>query len=84
MRNKYNVQIIVPALYKKYDIFIPTNKTVGEIIILLKKGLKELTKDSFEINGNLKLYNTYDGIEYNLDDFIFQTNIKNGSILTLC
>lgn len=84
MKNKYNIQIIVPVLYKKYDLFIPTNKTVGEIIILLEKGLKELTKESFVLDKNLKLYDTLDGTEYELGEFIYKTSIKNGSILMLC
>lgn len=84
MKNKYNVQIIVPALYKKYDVFIPINLTIAEIIILLEKGLKELTKDSFILERNLKLYDTYDGKEYVLSDYVYKTTIKNGSILILC
>lgn len=84
MNNKYNVQLIVPSLYKRYDILIPTNKTVGETIYLLKEALKILTKNSYTIETNLNLYNANDGCVYELDYFISETNIKNGSILVLC
>lgn len=84
MNNKYNVQLIVPSLYKRYDILIPTNKTVGETIYLLKEALKILTKNSYTIENNLNLYNATDGSVYDLDFFISETNIKNGSILVLC
>lgn len=84
MNNKYNVQIIVPALYKKYDIFIPANKTIGETIFLLEKALKILTKDSFTLKKGLSLYNANDGQVYDLNLYITETNIKNGSILVLC
>ena len=83
MNNKYNVQLIVPILYKRYDILIPTNKTVGETIYLLKEALKILTKNSYNIETNLNLYNAVDGSIYELDYFISETNIKNGSILVL-
>lgn len=84
MNNKYNVQLIVPSLYKRYDILIPTNKTIGETIYLLKEALKILTKNSYTIETNLNLYNAADGSVYDLDYFISETNIKNGSILVLC
>lgn len=84
MNNKYNVQLIVPSLYKRYDILIPTNKTIGETIYLLKEALKILTKNSYTIETNLNLYNATDGSVYELDYFISETNIKNGSILVLC
>lgn len=84
MNNKYNVQLIVPMLYKRYDILIPVNKTVGETIYLLKEALKVLTKNSFDIETNLNLYDTSDGSMYDLELFISSTNIKNGSILVLC
>ena len=84
MNNKYNVQLIVPMLYKRYDILIPVNKTVGETIYLLKEALKVLTKNSFDIETNLNLYDTSDGSMYDFELFISSTNIKNGSILVLC
>lgn len=84
MNNKYNIQLIVPSLYKRYDILIPTNKTIGETIYLLKEALKILTKNSYTIETNLNLYNATDGSVYELDYFISETNIKNGSILVLC
>lgn len=84
MNNKYNIQLIVPSLYKRYDILIPTNKTIGETIYLLKEALKILTKNSYTIETNLNLYDATDGSVYELDYFISETNIKNGSILVLC
>ena len=35
MKNKINVDIIVPSINETYNLFIPINKTVGEIIKLL-------------------------------------------------
>lgn len=84
MKNKYNVQIIVPILYKKYDILLPVNKTVGETIYLLRKALIDLSRDTVEIGNNLRLYNPLNIKPYDLNSFIFDTDIMNGSILILC
>lgn len=84
MNNKYNVQLTVPSLYKKYDILIPINITIGEAILILVKSLNKITKDKFIIERNLYLYNSFDGEKYNLDNYIYETTIKNGSNLILC
>ena len=84
MKNKYNVQLSVPSIYKTFDIMIPTNKTVGETIFILIKALNELSNNSFNVPNNLYLYNQFDGKKYDLDVFIYDTDIKNGSFLILC
>ena len=35
--NKINVELIVPSIGKKYNIFIPSNERVAEVIIILNK-----------------------------------------------
>ena len=84
MKNKYNVQLVVPMLYETYDILIPINKTIGEIVYLLSKALKDLSQGSFNDDSTLNLYNANEAICYNLDDFVYNTNIVNGSTLVLC
>ena len=44
MKNKINVDIFVPTINETYNVFIPVNKSVGEIIYLLNKSINELTK----------------------------------------
>ena len=83
MKNKYNVQLSVPSIYKTFDIMIPINKTVGETIFILIKALNELTNNSFNVPNNMYLYNQFDGKKYDLDEFIYNTDIKNGSFLIL-
>lgn len=83
MKNKYNIQLIVPSLYKTFDLLIPVNKTIGETIYVLIKSLKELTNID-TLPNNLNLYNQYNGNVYQLNEFIYKTDIKNGSVLILC
>ena len=43
MNNKVLVNLYVPFLEKKYEIFLPANKKIGEIIYLIGKTLPDIT-----------------------------------------
>ncbi len=83
MIDKLNIQIIIPYIYKKYDLLIPINQTIGQTIYTIIKGLNILNNDIFKENNSLNLYNALDGKVYKLDEIINDTDIKNGSILIL-
>lgn len=83
MKNKINVDIFVPCLNETYNLFIPVNKTVGEVLTLVNKALNELTDGSFPISNNLSLINLYTGVLYNLEYSIKNNKIENGSRLVL-
>lgn len=82
MKNKYNIELKVPELMKSYNLFIPINKSIGELIGTLKKSLEEV--ENLKLSDNLNLYNEQDGTKYILEDYVFNTNIKNGSTLVIC
>lgn len=83
MKNKINVDIVVPSLNKTYNLFIPVNKTVGEIIKLINKAINELTDGEFPISNNLTLINLYTCSIYNVDSSVKNNKIENGSRLAL-
>jgi len=37
MNNKVLVELLVPIIEEKYDVFLPVNRKVGEIIKILSK-----------------------------------------------
>ena len=83
MKNsKVNVELIVPSIGKKYNLFIPVNKTVGEVIVILNKTINELT-GYFPMNNGLVILNVMESIIYDYELEIINTSIKNGSILAL-
>ena len=45
MENKILVELIVPELEEKFDVFIPITKRVGNVIALLAKAITELGID---------------------------------------
>ena len=82
MENKVLIELIVPELEAKYDLFIPITKRVGNIIALLTKAISELGI-IYSLAPNTALYNRYTGEKYEPNDLIYQTNIANGTILVL-
>ena len=84
MKNKVLIQLVVPCLETKYDLFVPINKRVGNVIDLLCKTLNEITNGLYDENSEgKKLYNAITGELYNMQDIIRKTNIRNGSKIVL-
>ena len=80
--NKVNVELIVPSVGKRYNIFIPVNKTVGEVIVILNKTINEMT-GCFPKNEKLSLLNVMESAFYDYNVEIINSGIKNGTILAL-
>lgn len=83
MKNKILVELVVPTIEEKYDVFIPGNKKIGNIINLLAKVVNELSGGYFQENKHLCLYNGNSGNPYNIDELVRCTDIQNGSKLIL-
>ncbi|MCI6265961.1 MAG: hypothetical protein MR598_03835 [Erysipelotrichaceae bacterium] len=81
MENKVLVNLYIPFLEKKYELFLPVNKTIGEIILMLAKALPEVTNGYYEYKGEERLYNRINGAEYNINELLKYTNIRNGTEL---
>ena len=76
MDNKVLVTIIVPLIEKKYEVFLPANKKIGEIVSLLSKGLVEVSNGYYIITNKEKLYNRMTGKEYNNNQILKNTDIR--------
>jgi len=83
MKNKVNVDVIVPALEEQYNVFIPVNKRTIEIIFLLNKAINELSSGSFPISEELALVDGFSGSVYDVDKTIKENRILNGSKIIL-
>lgn len=80
--NKVNVDLIVPSIGEKYNIFIPVNKTVGEVIQILNNTINDLT-GCFPQNNYLSLLDVIENKFYDFNEEVINTGIKNGTILAL-
>lgn len=83
MKNKVLVSLIVPEIDQSYDIYLPINKKIGNIINLLNKAIYELTDGELELSHTNKLYNMATKELYQSDILLANTNIRNGSALVL-
>ncbi len=81
--NKVLVILTVPDLDDSYDIFIPINRKIGNIIELLNKSLNELTKGVYVGDKHQNLYNKYTGARYNNNLLVIETDIRNGTHIIL-
>lgn len=83
MDNKVCVDIIVPVIEERYNVFIPVNKKTIEIIYLLNKAINEFTDGSFPISNKLSLINANTGLVYNVNNSFKENEIYNGTKLIL-
>lgn len=84
MQTKVFIELIVPDIEQNYSISLPTNKTIGNIIILLNKALRELNDNpQLFINDNNCLYNQQTNERYNSNLLLKDTDIRNSTKLIL-
>ena len=81
--NKLLVKLYVPLIDKEYDIFIPINKSIKNIIYLLGKVVNELSEGEYPINYCTRLINKDTGYVYPHDSNAKDEKILNGSSLIL-
>lgn len=77
MENKVLVTILVPSLEKTYDMFIPVNKRIYEVINLIKESLNKLSLGALNINDQYNLYSENTGDIYDINSLIRDTDIRN-------
>ncbi len=83
MENKVIVKLIVPEIDETFDIYLPVNKKIGNIVILLNKTINEITNGAFPISNNTLIYNQETRESYDPDTLLINTNIRNGSKIIL-
>ena len=82
-RNKVLIQLEIPLIEKKYDLFIPTNKKVGTVKSLIEKALVELTDNVYVISEDTNFYSKELGTIYDVNQTVRDTDLKNGSRVIL-
>ena len=83
MKNKVLTEIYVPSVDERYNIYLPLNRNVAEIITLIGKSIGELKRIENINYNNFSLYNKDNGIVYSPEKLIRETNIRNGTRLIM-
>lgn len=81
--DKVLVEIFVPVLDRSFDIFIPLQSPMHEVLELIKKAVKELSDGRFVINENTAICHREDGTIININLSVYELEIRNGSKLML-
>lgn len=81
--NKVLVKVYVPILEEQYDILIPINRRIYNVIKLLTKAINELSRGYYIPSQKPKLYDKINAIAYDENLSIRETNIRNGTELIL-
>ena len=81
MKDKVLVNIYVPFIEKKYEVFLPAGKKINEITYLIGNSLNDITGGYYIYNKTERLYNRQTGKEYNSGELLKHTSIRNGTEL---
>lgn len=83
MMNKILVSIYVPALEENYDFWIPINKKVYRIILLLIKIINESSGDYYRPTTMPLLYDKLTAKAYDINLTVKDNQIGNGAEMIL-
>lgn len=79
---KVYILIEAPVLEKTYELFVPVDRRIHDIIEILKKNIPELSEGYFK-NNNISLYSKSTGRPYDMNQIIKNSNIKMGTRLII-
>ena len=83
MNNKVLVEISVPASGDKFDVFIPLDSKMSEVLKLVSAALSDLSGGRYNASGEAVLCDAKTGIIFNINLEVAELGIKNGSQLML-
>ena len=83
MNNKVLVEISVPASGEKYDVFIPIESKLSDVLKMISEAVNELSNGAYHATGDAILCDADKGIIYNINMEVAELGIKNGSRLVL-
>lgn len=81
--NKVLVELYVPIIEEKYNIWIPTNRRIHNVIRLTVKALNELTEGQYNPKKMPLLYDKQTAKLFDINLTIRESTIKNGSEIVL-
>lgn len=83
MNNKALVEITVPAAAQKYDVFIPLESRMSEVIKMVAGALSDLSGGKYKATDDAILCDAETGSIFNINMEVAELGIKNGSRLML-
>ena len=82
-KNKILIELEIPLVERRYDMFIPINKKIGTIKKLTEQALIELTDGAYIPKEESNFYSKETGEIYDINNTVRDTDLKNGSRIIL-
>ena len=83
MEYKILIKLFLPELEQSYEMYIPVNRTVGQVIELMNKVVNDITLNIYPVKEGLQLMNRRDNTLYDYNELIRNTSIRNGTELVM-
>lgn len=83
MNEKILVEVFVPAIGKKYDVFVPLKSKMHEVVRLVAKSLSELSEGKYRADQEAVLCDRESGKVFDINSSVYELEIKNGSKMML-
>ena len=80
---KVLVEVFVPVIDAKYDVFIPSASKMSEVLQLLKKAVTDLSGGRFMATDETAICYRENGCIININMTVYELGIHNGSKLML-
>lgn len=81
--NKILVKLYVPMIEKQFDIWIPLNKRICNVIKLLVKVIDDFSRGYYKPKKLPTLYDRATAEPYDVNLTVRETSIRNGTELVL-
>lgn len=81
--SKVLVSLNVPVLEERYDVYFPVNRKIHNVIKMLKSSLYDLSNGAFNKEVDYVLYNKENGLVYDMNMLVRDTDIRNGSMIIM-
>jgi len=81
--DKVIVEVYIPIISKSYDMFIPMNSPMYEVVELVGNAVKGLSDGRFIPTATTALCNKESGEIYDVNKTVYDLGISNGSKLLL-
>lgn len=83
MEYKVLIKIYLPEIEQNYELYIPVNKTISEVKMVLISAINNITNGLYPMKNNFNMYDRRSNTIYKDDDIIRSTNIRNGSEIVI-
>lgn len=81
--SKALVELILPAAESSFDVYIPLESKIGDVLNLLCGIFNDLAEGKYKASGNDVLCDATTGIIFDVNKVVAELGIKNGSKLML-